>query len=102
MGDIAEKRLSNSLGSIESITDYRQRTGKSKEEMGVEDYVFLIDAALRATGFDVSSIVTTCVHTRDITKGNMTDLCKKHRLPFKFEFAVGVRPAETGDGNTET
>jgi hypothetical protein len=73
VSDTQEKSSSSLAISFESITDYRQRTGKSEEELTVNDYVFLINNALKAAGFSVSHIVTTYTHFPDGPEGAMAE-----------------------------
>jgi hypothetical protein len=73
------------------MTDYRLRTGKSEEELTVDDYVFLIDNALKAAGFFVSHIVTTRTHFPDGPAGEMVE---GHRGPItEYTFGLFTKPA---------
>jgi hypothetical protein len=44
------------VGEFESIQEYRQRTGKTKEELSCDDYVEIAFNALTAAGFDIGNV----------------------------------------------
>jgi galactose-1-phosphate uridylyltransferase len=87
-----QKKNSSSLlaSSFESIADYRQRTGKSEEEFTVDDYVFLIGNALKAAGFFVSHIHTTCVHFPEGPAGEMAE--ERSRPSNEYSFGLFAIP----------
>jgi hypothetical protein len=89
-GELSKKKESSSAVSFESILDYRQRTGKSEEELTVDDYVFLINNALRAAGFFVTSVVTTCTHFPD---GPSEEMVRGYEGPsVEYQFGLFARP----------
>jgi hypothetical protein len=61
VSETLEKSLYRS-GLFESITDYRQRTGKAKEDLNADDYVPVIINALKAAGFEVVYAVAPCTY----------------------------------------
>jgi hypothetical protein len=87
VSDTQEKNSSNLAASFESISDYRQRTGKSEEELTMNDYVFLINNALRAAGFFVEHIVTTHAHYPNGSSGEMVEGASK---PVNGEYSFGL------------
>jgi hypothetical protein len=88
VSDTQEKNSSSLAASFESIADYRQRTGKSEEEFTVDDYVFLINTALKAAGFFVHGIVTTHTHFPSGPAGEMTAALDKSTKTYHFGLTV--------------
>jgi hypothetical protein len=91
VSDTQEKNSSSRLiSSFESIADYRQRTGKSEEELTVNDYVFLINKALNAAGFFVKHIATTHAYCSEGPEGELTELSP--RLVSEYSFGLSIYP----------
>jgi hypothetical protein len=78
---------SNTVLKVESIKEYRQRTGKSKEELRGEDYAMVAIGALEAAGLEVKG-VSAYRHYE------VSDLSKKPGMSKLYRFVVDVRHAE--------
>jgi hypothetical protein len=86
---------SSSWAGFESISDYRQRTGKTEAELTTDDYVFLINGALKAAGFSVRSIVTTCTHFPDGRPAGEMIRGKGCEEPaVEYQFGLFARPEQ--------
>jgi hypothetical protein len=91
VSDTQEKNSSSLAASFESIADYRQRTGKSEEELTMNDYVFLINSALKAAGFFVKYIATTHAHYPNGPAGEMVEGASEP-VNGEYSFGLSVRP----------